>query len=92
MEGVRSQEMGEWTLNIMYEQEGGNSIFTKERLLKIQETETYVKERPAYTLTCLAASTQDTSCHPDTLLSPLSMFSHLGSVESLTQAQIDTRV
>jgi len=77
--------MSEWTFSVIYECDGCDNVFTPEKLKEIQTHENYLRELPEYTLTCKAASTQDDSCGVDAMLSPLSIFNGVASIDTITQ-------
>jgi len=73
-------------MNVIYECNGCDNIFTREKLLKIREREAEIRAFPKFELTCLAKSIQDSSCSEIALFSPTVMFQGVGAnLEDISQ-------
>ena len=62
----------EWNPIIMFESTDGESLLSKEKLLKLKEIEDLIKAGSQWKQICLATSTQNTACSPAAIQSPTS--------------------
>ena len=60
-----------WNPMVLFESKNGKSLLDKENLQKVYEIEKKIKDIDDWKNVCLATSTSDTSCGPESYFSPL---------------------